>query len=64
VNLKKKLVGYPSLMHFEGCLASGPDNICGLFANLIQRTYADDVWLASDPGPKLIGVCFFFAEFN
>jgi hypothetical protein len=28
VDLKKKRVGYPSVMHFEGRLASGPDDIC------------------------------------
>jgi hypothetical protein len=36
VNLKKKRVGYPPVMHFEGCLASGPDDICNLFAEFIQ----------------------------
>jgi hypothetical protein len=36
VNLKKKRVGYPSVMHFEGRLASGPDDdICNLFADFI-----------------------------
>jgi hypothetical protein len=43
VDLKKKRVGYPSDMHFEGRLASGPDDICNIFADFIQRTYADDV---------------------
>jgi hypothetical protein len=38
VDLKKKRVGYPSVMDFEGCLASGPDDICNLFADFIQRT--------------------------
>jgi hypothetical protein len=47
VDLKKKnRVGYPSIMHFEGRLASGPDDICNL--------YADDVWVPSDPGPDLV----------
>jgi hypothetical protein len=43
VDLKKMRIGYPSVMHFEGCLACGPDDICNLFADFIQRTYADDV---------------------
>jgi hypothetical protein len=30
-NLKKKCVGYPSVMHFEGRMASSPDDICNLF---------------------------------
>jgi hypothetical protein len=50
---KKKRVGYPSVMYFEGRLASGPDDICNLFADLIQRTYAD-AWVPSDPGPDLV----------
>jgi hypothetical protein len=54
VDLKKKRVGNPSVMHFEGRLASGPDDICNLFADFIQRTYADDVLLPSDPGPDLV----------
>jgi hypothetical protein len=41
-------------MHFEGRLASGPDDICNLFADFIQRTYADDVWVAFDPGSDLV----------
>jgi hypothetical protein len=51
VDLKKKLVGYLSVMHFEVRLASGPDDICNLFADFIQRTFAGDVWMPSDPGP-------------
>jgi hypothetical protein len=39
-------------MHFEGHLASGPEEICDLFAEFIQRTYTDDVWVPSDPGPE------------
>jgi hypothetical protein len=27
---------------------------CNLFADFIQRTYADDVWVPSDPGPDLV----------
>jgi hypothetical protein len=54
VDLKKKRVGYPWVMHFEGSFASGPDDICDVFADFIQRTYADDVWVSSDPGPDLV----------
>jgi hypothetical protein len=39
-------------MHFEGRLASGPEKICDLFAKSVQRTYANDVWVLSDPGPE------------
>jgi hypothetical protein len=59
VDLKKKRAGYPSIMHFEGCLASGPDDICNLFADFIQRTYADDVWVPSNPGPDLVHLVYF-----
>jgi hypothetical protein len=52
VDLKKKRVGYPSVIHFEGCLVSGPEEICDLFAELVQRTYTVDVWVPSDPGPE------------
>jgi hypothetical protein len=45
VDLKKKRFGYPSVMHFESRLASGPDDICNLFADFMQQTYADDVWV-------------------
>jgi hypothetical protein len=38
---EEKRVGYQSVMLFEGCLASGPDDIYNLFADFIQRTYAD-----------------------
>jgi hypothetical protein len=58
VDLKKKRVdGYSSVMHFDGRLASGSDEICNcnLFADFIQRTYyADDAWVPSDPGPDLV----------
>jgi hypothetical protein len=39
-------------MHFEGSFASGSEEICDLFAEFIQRTYADDVWVPSDPVPE------------
>jgi hypothetical protein len=37
VALKQKRVGYPSAMHFEGGLASGPHEICNLFADLYNE---------------------------
>jgi hypothetical protein len=30
----------------------GTEEICDLFAEFIQRTYSDDVWVPSDPGPE------------
>jgi hypothetical protein len=42
-------------LHFEGCLASGPNDICKFFADFIQQTYyADDIWVPSDAGPDLV----------
>jgi hypothetical protein len=38
-------------MHFEGRLASG-HLICDLFAEFMQLTHTDDVWVPSDPGPE------------
>jgi hypothetical protein len=65
VDLKKKRVSYPSVMHFKVRLASGLEDIYELFAEFIQRTYmfvvlryiyigiyTDDVWVTSDPGPE------------
>jgi hypothetical protein len=52
VDLKRKRVGYPSVMNFEGRLASDPVEICDLFVEFIQRTYTDDFWVPSDPGPE------------
>jgi hypothetical protein len=49
VDLKKKFVGYPSVMYFEVRLASGLEEICDLFVQFIQRSYTDDVWVPSDP---------------
>jgi hypothetical protein len=43
-----------SVMHFEYRLASGPDDICNLFAYFIQQTYADDAWVPSDPESDLL----------
>jgi hypothetical protein len=28
--------------------------ICDLFAEFIQRTYADEIWVLSDPGPEYV----------
>jgi hypothetical protein len=39
-------------VHFEGRLASGPEEICDLFAKFIKQTYTGDVWVPSDPGPE------------
>jgi hypothetical protein len=39
-------------MHLEGRVASGPEEVCDLLAKFIQRTYTDDVWVPSDPGPE------------
>jgi hypothetical protein len=35
VELKNKRVGFPSVMHFKGHLASGREKICDLFAEFI-----------------------------
>jgi hypothetical protein len=48
----KKCVGYLSVMRFEGRMTFGPEEICDLFANFIQRSYSDYVWVPSDPGPE------------
>jgi hypothetical protein len=37
-DLKKKRVGYSSVMLYEGRLAFGTDDNCDLFADFIQRT--------------------------
>jgi hypothetical protein len=54
VDLKKKRVGYPSVMNFEGKSGSGSQEIGDLFARLIERTYANELWLLSDPGPDYV----------
>jgi hypothetical protein len=51
-----------SVMHFEGHLESGPDDICNLFADFIQRTYADDAWVPSDPGPDVMHLLVLFSS--
>jgi hypothetical protein len=51
VDLKKKRVGYPSVMNFEGQSGSGSQKICDLFAGLIEWTYMDKPWMPSHPGP-------------
>jgi hypothetical protein len=39
VDLKKKRVGYPSVMHFESRFASSPVEICDLFAEFIYNEH-------------------------
>jgi hypothetical protein len=46
--LKEKARWLP--ISFEGRLTSGPEEICDLFAEFIQQTCADDVWVPSDSG--------------
>jgi hypothetical protein len=41
VDLKNKLVVYPSVMNFEAQFASGAKDICDLYADLIERTDED-----------------------
>jgi hypothetical protein len=38
VDLKRLPVGFESRLHFESRLAFGLDDICNLFADLMQRT--------------------------
>jgi hypothetical protein len=52
LELKKKHVSYPSVMQFKGRLDSGPEVICDLFAECIQQTYTNDVWVPFDRGPE------------
>jgi hypothetical protein len=57
VDLKKKRVGYPSVINFEG--QSGIRiriTICDLLVSFMsiwkwKRTYANKPWVPSDPGP-------------
>jgi hypothetical protein len=42
VDLKKKRVGYPSVMSFEDRSASGSQEICDLFVEFIVRMYVID----------------------
>jgi hypothetical protein len=49
VDLEKKRLGYPSVMNFEGQSGSGSQEICDLFARFIERTYANEPWVPSDP---------------
>jgi hypothetical protein len=51
VNLKKKRVGHPSVMNFEGQSGLGSQEICDLFARFMERTYANEPWGPSNPGP-------------
>jgi hypothetical protein len=49
-------------VHFEGRLASGPEKICDMYAEFIQRTYTDDVWVPSDPGSEHVPDDSLFGE--
>jgi hypothetical protein len=53
VDLKKKYVGYPSVINFEGQSGSGSQEICDLFARFMERT-AIEPWVPSDPGPAYV----------
>jgi hypothetical protein len=48
---KKKRVGLPSVMSFEDQSGSGSQEICDLFARLIERTYGNEPRVPLDPGP-------------
>jgi hypothetical protein len=43
---------YPSVMSFEDRL--GSQGICDLLAESIERTYVDESWVPSNPGPDLV----------
>jgi hypothetical protein len=62
VNLKKKRVGYSSVMSLEGWLAS--QEICDLFAKIIDWMYASDPWKLSDLGPDFVNREPFFGFFE
>jgi hypothetical protein len=34
----------------------GSQEICDLFAEFIERTYANELWVPSDPGPGVVDV--------
>jgi hypothetical protein len=38
-------------MNFEGQSGWGSQEICDLFTSFIERTYANELWVPSDPGP-------------
>jgi hypothetical protein len=53
VDMKRNaLAARRSVLH-EGRLVSGLDDLCYLFAELIQQTYANDVWKLCEPGQDL-----------
>jgi hypothetical protein len=39
------------VMNFDGQSGSGSEEICDLFARFMERTYANEPWVPSDPGP-------------
>jgi hypothetical protein len=45
VDLKKKRVGYPSVISFEDGSASGSQEARDLFGEFIERTYVYDSWV-------------------
>jgi hypothetical protein len=48
-DLKKKRVGHPSVINFEGQSGTGSQEICDLFVRVIERTNANKPWVPSDP---------------
>jgi hypothetical protein len=50
VNLKKKRVGYSSVINFEGQLGSRSQEICDLFVRFMKQTYANELWVPLNPG--------------
>jgi hypothetical protein len=38
-------------MNFKGQLGSGSQKMCDLFTEFMERTYANEPWVPSDPGP-------------
>jgi hypothetical protein len=56
VDLKKKRIGYPSVMNFEGQSGSGSQEIYDHFAKFMERTYANEPWpwVSSHPEPDYV----------
>jgi hypothetical protein len=47
-------VEFPSVMNLEEKTASKNEDKCELFANFLRRSYTDDTWIASNPGPAVV----------
>jgi hypothetical protein len=47
-------VGYPSVISFESQSASGLQEICDLFAKIIERAYVDHSWVLLAPRPNFV----------